>query len=110
MTKGVFDSTSNKKYNNAKPNYDIDDGVDNHKCDQVGCCYRDTHHERCLFETCIYNQHPFSIPYHSKFTRNCKFCDKPFTVEYGDDSQSPLTEIPCMCEGCFNKLRLLILK
>ena len=90
---GVFDNTSNKKYDEIKPNYDVEDGVDTIKCEEGecdGCSYKDIKLNRCLFETCILSQFPFSIPYHAVFTNACKICGHPapFTAmnSIGDNS------------------------
>lgn len=104
---GVFDSTSNRKYNDAIPNIDTEDGIDNVKCDCIKCCYRDVDKKRCLFETCIYNQFPFSIDFHPKFTTQCKICGRNFTIEF-TEGQHPLSDIPIMCNSCIEKLKTLL--
>lgn len=103
---GVFDNTSNKQYNNAKPNYDVNDGIDNVKCDNEGCKYRDVELGRCLFETCIYNQFPLSIPYHESFKCKCKFCDSVIELHF-DDIHHPFDSFS-ICDSCMNKLSNLI--
>ena len=57
---GVFDSGSNKKYNDAISNYDKEDGIDIVKCSNecLNCKYRDITLDRCLFETCIKKLYP----------------------------------------------------
>ena len=74
---GIFDSISNKRYNDAIPNYDNDDGVDIVECTQEckNCSYKDCIQDRCLFETCMKKITPFSIPFHTKFYTKCKICD-----------------------------------
>lgn len=104
---GVFDNKANKKYNDALPDYDVEDCVDNVKCDNDCCPYRDIDRKRCLFETCILNQFPISIPYHTKFTCKCKICNKSFNIEF-QDYQHPLFDIPFICDKCISKLKALI--
>lgn len=104
---GVFDNLSNKQYNDAIPNYDNDDGVDNVKCECQNCFYIDIDKKRCLFETCILNQFPFSIPFHNKFTRKCKICDNKFTIEFSEE-QHPFTDMPVICDSCALKLKILL--
>lgn len=109
---GVFDNTSNRKYNNAKPNYDIDDGVDIVTCDFEACknCkFRDIKFNRCVFETCILNQFPYSIPFHNTQTRNCIICDNEFTIEFNESEYHPLlSDSITVCDKCKSKLRNLI--
>lgn len=106
---GVFDNTSNKQYNDAIPKYDVEDGIDNVKCDCENCSYRDIEKERCLFETCIKIQFPFSIDFHTKFTRKCKICDKKFTIEF-EQEQHPFMDMPIMCDSCMEKLKTILME
>lgn len=106
---GVFDNTSNKQYNDAIPNYDIEDGVDNIKCEYNECCYRDIDKERCIFETCIHSQFPFSIDFHTKFTRKCKICGDKFTIEFSE-GQHPFADMSNICDSCIKKLKTLLME
>ena len=106
---GVFDNTSNKQYNDSIPKYDAEDGIDNVKCECNGCCYRDIDKERCLFETCIYNQFPFSVNFHTKFTRECKICGNKFTVEFSEE-QHPFVDMSTMCDSCTEKLKTILME
>ena len=109
---GVFDNNlSNKKYNDAKPNYDIDDGVDSVKCesnDCTNCRFRDIKDNRCLFETCILKVFPFSIPYHTEFNYRCSVCEKECVRVYDDNTVHPLLHNTQICDNCLRKLRKLI--
>lgn len=104
---GVFDSNqSNKKYNDAKPNFDVDDGVDIETCTD-NCKFRDEERNRCVFETCIFKQFPFSIPYHDTVTKTCESCGEKFTVNF-DDTVHPYTRLVfCLCDKCMNNLTKL---
>ena len=106
---GVFDNKSNRIYNNIKPNYDVDDGVDNVVCNSncEGCSYKDIQLNRCLFETCIMKQFPFSIPFHSKFTNRCKLCERTITHTY-DDVNHPFVDTNPICNSCLKKLKKLL--
>lgn len=108
---GVFDNTSNRKYNDAQANYDIDDGVDIVTCDSdcKECRFKDTKLNRCVFETCIKNQFPYSVPFHTTHTKKCIFCNEEYTVEYGENDHPLLTEPVNMCESCRAKLSNLII-
>ena len=50
---GVFDKNS-LKYNDAIPNPNKEDGIDNIKCDNTECNCRDSR-GYCLYETCVIN-------------------------------------------------------
>lgn len=106
MIKGVFDKAANKQYNDAIPNYDVNDGVDIVKCDNTVCQYRDVEKGICLFETCIYNQ--LSILFHNKFTYKCKICRNIQTVEFKEYEHPVLDYNPFICETCISKLRNLV--
>lgn len=105
---GVFDSNqSNRRYNDAIPNYDVDDGVDIVECSE-DCPYRDEDRGICTFETCIINQHPFSMPYHSKVTKTCDICGEKKTIQL-DEFASPIVMLTnFMCDDCKAKLRNII--
>lgn len=104
---GIFDNLNNKKYNDAIPNY-AEDGIDIVKCESPGCKYEDVITGRCLFETCIYKQHPFSIPYHIVHTSKCEICNENIIHVYDDDNCHPLIEFSTLCDNCREKLRKLI--
>lgn len=110
---GIFDDNiSNRKYNDAKPNYDVDDYVDIFLCDEtcLGCKYMDTKLNRCLFETCILQEYPLSISYHSKFTRNCIACGNEFTRTFDYEKfENPFRyDNIQFCDKCWNNLLKLI--
>lgn len=107
---GIFDSISNKRYNDAIPNYDNDDGVDIVECTQEckDCSYKDCVQDRCLFETCMKKITPFSIPLHTKFHTKCKFCNEEIEVIF-KEGQHPFIDMPVLCEDCINKLKKLII-
>lgn len=107
---GVFDNTSNKKYDEIKPNYDVEDGVDTIKCEEGecdGCLYKDIKLNRCLFETCILSQFPFSISYHTVFTNACKICGQEIVHIY-DDFIHPFIDTNPICDTCLGKLKNLL--
>lgn len=105
---GVFDSNqSNKKYNDATPNYDVNDGVDIVPCSENGCRFRDVEKGICVFETCIYKQFPLSIPYHDKMTKVCKSCGEKYVLEFNDFINPLCSELP-LCPKCENTLFNLI--
>jgi hypothetical protein len=106
---GLFDN-NNQKFNDAIPNYDVDDGVDIVKCDSdcEGCKWRDVIKDRCLFETCLNNQFPCSISCHSVFHFNCEICD---TLVRRDTSKiNPMfpTLKMSMCDICISKLKKMV--
>lgn len=102
---GVFDNNSNKKYDNALPNYDVDDGVDIVPCEE-DCPYKDLIKNRCIYETCIQKVHPFSLRYHSKTTLGCWICEKPFEIELGDYSfTAPFLPV---CPDCRKAIKELV--
>ena len=105
---GVFDAgQSNRKYNNAKPNYDVDDGVDIIFCD-ADCPYRDEAMNRCTFEACVLNQFPLSIPYHTSITTTCEICNEKFVITF-EEIDDPYRKLAFrMCDKCKNKLISLI--
>ena len=108
MSKGVYDSTL-KKYNDATPNYDKEDGVDivKYTDDCKNCKYADTVQDRCLFETCIRKLYPISIPFHTRFYTKCKLCNSTMCIVFSD-GQHPFTDIPNICDKCESKLKKLI--
>lgn len=103
---GIFDTTSNRTYNNAKPNYDPEDGIDVVEC-HCECSFKDIDKDACLFETCVLNQFPLSIPFHSHMTRKCQICDSKFTVTF-KEYQHPFVNMSVICEQCKNKLKSLL--
>lgn len=109
MKTGVFDSGSNKKYNDAISNYDQEDGIDIVKCNSecLNCRYRDIALDRCLFETCVKKLYPVSVPFHTKFTIRCKLCNAKIEMSF-EDGQHPFTDIPSICKVCIIKLKDLL--
>lgn len=103
---GAFDNTSNKKYNNAIPNYDEEDGIDSVKCNNDECPYRDVKLDRCLFEICIQTVFPLSIPFHEKFTCKCKLCDNEMEIHF-DNMLHPF-DASRICDDCILKLKNLV--
>ena len=105
---GVFDSNqANKKYNNVIPNYDVDDGVDIVPCTE-NCAFRDEDKGRCVFETCILNQFPLSIPYHTSITKTCEICRNKFTITFGEVDNPMRKLCLMMCDTCRENLFKLI--
>jgi hypothetical protein len=109
--KGIFDNTSNKQYNDAVPNYDANDGIDSVKCDNTECMFRDTELGRCLFEVCIHNQFPYSIPFHQTFTTKCRICNGDMKYEFEDTiTHHPLISLDVnICDKCISKLKSIVL-
>ena len=104
---GVFDSNqANKKYNNAIPNYDVDDGVDIVPCEE-NCLYRDESKKRCVFETCLLKQFPVSTPHHANMTKTCDCCRRQYIIEF-NDNESPIIKLSTVCNDCNEKLYNLI--
>jgi len=104
---GVFDSNqANKKYNNAIPNYDVDDGVDIVPCEE-NCLYRDESKKRCVFETCLLKQFPVSTPHHANMTKTCDCCRRQYIIEF-NDNESPIIKLSTVCNNCNEKLYNLI--
>ncbi len=105
---GMFDNSTLKKYNDAIPNYSSEDGIDIVKCTKE-CVYRDTVKNQCLFEACIANAYPYSIPMHSSFTHKCELCDTEYTI---DDTESNPIMTKYMtyqfCPNCISKLKSLV--
>jgi hypothetical protein len=106
---GVFDNESNRKFNDAKPNYS-EDGVDIVDCDKE-CIYKDISKNRCTFETCIIKQHPFNINHHKHTTTKCIICEDNIDVEF-DDFNIPfgiaaVSLINPICDKCKKKIRRL---
>lgn len=105
---GVFDSNqANRKYHNAVPNYDVDDGVDIVPCVE-DCPYKDEDKGRCAFETCIMNQFPLSTPYHTSTVKSCTICGEKSTVTF-DEFDIPIVKLASfICDNCRSKIRTLI--
>lgn len=102
---GMFDdNTSNRKYNDAIPNYDTEDGVDIVRCDaskQLYCVFRDINKHRCLFETCILEQAPYTVKHHKSITFKCPICDDITTKVFKAGVKNhPLVSPPIICEKC----------
>ena len=106
---GVFDNNqANKKYNDATPNYDVDDGVDIVPCNE-NCRFKDEEKNRCVFETCILNQYPFSIPFHQTITKTCDVCGNKYTIKF-DDTDYPMRRLWLgLCDNCIGNIKSIIL-
>lgn len=105
---GIFDSNqSNKKYNNAIPNYDVDDNVDIVPCTE-DCPYKDDEKQRCVFETCILNQFPLSIPFHTSVTKICDVCGEKYVITFGETDHPFKRMALCLCDNCMSKAIKLI--
>ena len=105
---GMFDDAqTQKKYNDAIPNYDKEDGIDNVECTK-DCTYRDVKKNRCLYETCILKQGTRNIPSHKSMTKTCKSCGKDFEFEVNDSDDTYNRLALCICDKCSGKLMKMI--
>lgn len=104
---GVFDTNSDKEYAEIKSN-PAEDGIETVRCDNGNCKYNDIERNRCLFETCILNQFPLSIPYHPVFTGRCKICEDKIEYYFDDNTTHPFADFTTVCDKCISKIRKLI--
>jgi hypothetical protein len=103
---GVFDNESNRKFNDAKPNY-AEDGIDIVDCDKE-CVYRDVSKNRCTFETCVLKHYPYTIEYHSHTTVKCMICEENIEIDLSDFSVPHIALLAPICDKCRQRIRGLI--
>lgn len=101
---GVFDKNS-LKYNDAIPNLNKEDGIDNVKCDNTECNCRDSR-GYCLYETCVINLFN-KIKYHSKFKHKCSLCNQDYE-KLTENSVPGMDLSYYICPECLSKLRNIV--
>ena len=105
---GMFDDAqTQKKYNDAQPNYDKEDGIDNVECTK-NCTYRDVKKNRCLYETCILKQGTRGIPSHKSMTKKCKCCGQEYNFDVSEDDCTFNRLSLGICDKCSKKLMKMI--